>query len=466
MMRVFALWLLLMSFAAVDAFGQPSASLEPVVTANIDPPRVVVGQKVTLVVTVLAPNYMPAPPVLPDFQVRNAVTRPLGVINQVETREGTSYAGVRYEFAIYPQEEGSFAIANQKITVTYAAEPPQSRSLTVDVPSLAFEAFIPEPAQNLDPFVSSNMLSFEQAVNRSSPELKVGDSITRTITTKADGTPAMLLPPATFARIDGLALYPDQPSVQDNVDRRTGALSATRIDEATYILERPGDYTLPPMELAWWNAHDSKIERTRIDAIAMHVADNPALRAGAGPEERAPERRWRDYIDVVRDNWLLVAFIVAMLALVSWFAPSALRTVREYNARRQTAYLASEAWSFAQLRTATRGGDPAKVYFALLDWLRRFEPISPDHDLGALKKAAQDPELDREIASLETHLYAPTAERDASWAARKLLRSVTAARHRLQASESVRERPKMLPGHVNPVVAQSQIDSRWRPVAR
>jgi len=466
MIRAFALWLLLTSFVAIDAAAQPSASPEPVVTASIDPSRVVVGQKVTLLVTVLAPNYMPAPPVLPDFQVRNAVTRPLGAINQVDTREGTSYAGVRYEFAIYPQEEGSFAIANQKITVTYAAEPPQSRSLTVDVPSLTFEASIPEPARNLDPFVSSNMLSFEQAVKRSSPELKVGDSITRTVTTKADSTPAMLLPPVTFARIDGLALYPDQPSVQDNVDRRTGALSATRIDEATYILERPGDYTLPPIELAWWNAHDNKIERTRIDTITIHVADNPALRSGAAPEGDVPDRRWRDYIDVVRDNWLLVAFIVAILAFVAWFAPRAMRTIREYNARRQTAYLASEAWSFAQLRTASRGGDPAKVYFALLNWLRRFEPLNPDHDLGALKKAARDPELDREIASLETHLYAPAAERDASWAARKFLRSVTAARHRLQKSGSTRVRTKVLPGHLNPVVAQPQIDPRWRPVAR
>ena len=148
-------------------------------------------------------------------------------------------------------------------------------------------------------------------MKRSSQELKVGDSIARTVTTKADGTPAMLLPPVTFKRIDGLALYPAQPSVQDNVDRRTGALSATRIDEATYILERPGDYTLPPIETAWWNARENKIERTRIDAVSIHVADNPALRA-AVPLESSTVWKGRDFIDAIRDHWLLTIFTLGI----------------------------------------------------------------------------------------------------------------------------------------------------------
>src|SRR5215831_1893529 len=59
-----------------------------------------------------------------------------------------------------------------------------------------------------------------------------------------------------------------------------------------------------------------------------------------------------------------------------------------------------------------------------------------------------------------THLFSPGAERDTSWAARKLPRSVTAARRRRQESGSARVHPKMLPGHLNPVAAQSQIDPR------
>ena len=465
MTRIFIYWCTLAMFGASNTLAQQTPTPEPTVSTSIDPARVVVGQKATLLLTVLAPNFMPAPPILPDFQVRNAVTRPLGAINQAETRDGITYAGVRYEFAIYPQEEGSFAIADQKITVTYAAEPPQTRTVTLDVPRLAIEAFIPEPAQNLDPFISANALSFEQGVKRSSQELKVGDSITRTVTTKADGTPAMLLPPVTFTSIDGLALYPAQPSVQDNVDRRTRALSATRIDEATYILERPGDYTLPPIELPWWNARENKIGRTRIDAVSIHVADNPALRA-AVPAESSTVWKGRDFIDAIRDHWLLTIFTLGILTVIAWFIPAAIRSIRQHIARRRTAYLASERWSFAQLGAASNGGDPAKVYFALLDWLRRFEPLGPGHNLDALKKAARDPSLDRELASLEAQLFSPQAEQGASWLERKLLKSVRAARRRLRNSGAAPALPKALPDHLNPVVAQPQIDPRWRPVAR
>src|SRR5262245_46702233 len=143
MTRIAAYFFLLLALLLSVASAQQPAVPEPIVRATIDPPRVIVGQKATLRVLVLGPNYMPAPPVIPDFQLRNAVTRSVGAINQVETHDGVSYAGVQYEFAIYPQEPGAYAIANQQITVTYAADPPKSREVTIPLPRLAIQACIP-----------------------------------------------------------------------------------------------------------------------------------------------------------------------------------------------------------------------------------------------------------------------------------------------------------------------------------
>jgi hypothetical protein len=53
-----------------------------------------------------------------------------------------------------------------------------------------------------------------------------------------------------------------------------------------------------------------------------------------------------------------------------------------------------------------------------------------------------------------------------SLAARKFLKRLKATRHRLQGSGSAQVLPKVLPDQLNPVVAQSQIDPWWRPVAR
>ncbi len=461
MMRFVAYGLAFAGFAARLALAQP-APPEPTVTVTLDPPRVMVGQKTTLAVTVLAPNYMPAPPVIPDFQVLNAVTRPVGAVNQTETKDGVTFAGVRYEFAIYPQEPGSYVLANQQVTVTYAADPPNTRKVDIALPRQTFEAFIPGAAQDLEPFVAAESIAAEQKVERSSQDLKVGDSIKRIVTVKAKGTPAMLLPPAAFARIDGTALYPGQPSVQDNVDRRTGALSATRVDEGTYMLERAGDYTLPPIELAWWNVRDGRIERTRVDAVTLHVADNPAQHIGGQGEGTATAWDWRRPTLWILDHWLLTAAVLLTLGAVSWFAPAIARGLRQRMEARQSAYLASEAWSFAQFRAAIHRRDPEKAYFALLDWLAR---LSPAGTIESLQQSAQDPLLDKEITSIETNLFGPQDAAGVAWSPRRLLKRVTIARRRLRPARAV-TRETALPGELNPPTPQRHTGFSRRPVAR
>jgi hypothetical protein len=100
------------------------------------------------------------------------------------------------------------------------------------------------------------------------------------------------------------------------------------------------------------------------------------------------------------------------LGALPWLAPLAVRTVRQSAAQRRSAYLNSEACWFAQLKAAGHDRNPAKAYFVLLNWLQRFEPLAPRGDLDALKQAAADPELDREIATIQTALFAPqTGER-------------------------------------------------------
>ena len=53
-------------------------------------------------------------------------------------------------------------------------------------------------------------------------DLKVGDSLARTITVEAADLPAMLLPPVRFAAVDGLSVYPDQPTLADKAGERGG----------------------------------------------------------------------------------------------------------------------------------------------------------------------------------------------------------------------------------------------------
>ena len=106
-----------------------------------------------------------------------------------------------------------------------------------------------------------------QSVEGALPNLKVGDAVIRTVTIEAEGIPAMLLPPLTLVAPTGIAVYPDPPSLQDRSDSRTDVLTATRIDRATFMLQQPGDYVLPAIDLAWWNLGDQTIQRARAGEV-------------------------------------------------------------------------------------------------------------------------------------------------------------------------------------------------------
>src|SRR5262249_50005608 len=121
------------------------------------------------------------------------------------------------------------------------------------------------------------------------------------------------------------------------------------------------------------------------------------------------------------------------------------------------AYLNSEARWFSQLKAAGHNRDPARVYFALLNWLQRFEPLSPRGNLDALKQAAADPELDRELAAIETDLFAPQTGAASDWSPRRLLKRVSLVRRRLLRSMPTQPRQKILPDSLNPVMSRPQV---------
>ena len=415
--------------------------LDPIVRVTLDPPRVVVGQRTTLRIEVLAPNYMTAPPELPTFQVRNAVTRQLPTANINEQHDNLTYAGVRLEFAISPQEQGTYAIAGQKIRVRYAAEPPATREVEIALPQVGFEAFIPNAAADLRPFVSATKLTVEQTVERSSEQLKVGDAVTRMVTITAEGPPAMLLPPQSFAEIDGLRKYPAQPALDDKSAGRSGDSVAMRVDAATYMLERPGQYALPAIDIRWFDVATGKVEVAHADAAAFTVAGDLGSDDSSGRTWT-----WRDVVDVVAVRWPIALAAAVVLAILAWFAPRGISAVAKAIWRRRAAYLQSEAWAFRQLRAARGAG---RTYSRLLAWLQRFEPIGADRSIASLTLAARDPALQREISALQNELFSPD-RRTGGWSRRALMRHVASARRELRRQSHLDREVAGLPRYINP----------------
>jgi hypothetical protein len=449
-------------FAVAPAMPQTAAP-QPVVRSTLKPAQVVVGQPTTLVVEVLAPNYMTKPPIMPDFQIRNAITRTGSTLNMSDRQGDVTYAGTRYEFLIYPQEAGLYAVPAQTITVTFADNPPHTRQAEVPVPATNFEAVIPNAARDLDPFVSATGLSLQQEIHPSSDSLKVGDAITRTVTIKAEGAPAMLLPPTTFAPVTGARIYRSQPRLNDQFDQRADVLTSTRTDSATYMLEAAGTVNLPALEIAWWNVKDQKIEHATAESRSFTVAGGPSPSRAAS--ERSGLSAPRRFILFVLEHWLAVLSAIVALAVLIWASPPVLRYLDRYLRHRREVYRQSETFAFRELRRIARRGDPRLTYRALLFWLSRFEPAAPARTVRALIAWAKDPALARETDALEHRLFATGSTAD-KWSGGRLIRAIESARHRARLQHPDRAIAHSLPVNINPQPSIAGLPQLSRPVAR
>src|SRR6185437_13305410 len=99
--------------------------------------------------------------------------------------------------------------------------------------------------------------------------------------------------------------------------------------------------------------------------------------------------------------------------LLGWFAPQLARRIVLRHRQRRQAWLQSESFFFSRLRHAARCGDARGAYFALLDWLQRFELASPRPSAEAFETAAHDLTFAQEIGALEVHLFAPLQQASA-----------------------------------------------------
>jgi hypothetical protein len=140
---------------------------------------------------------------------------------------------------------------------------------------------------------------------------------------------------------------------------------------------------------------------------------------------------------------------LVVLIAFAWTATAAARRFVTGFRYRRAAYLNSEAWSFQQLRTAARTKNARDIYFGILGWLQRFEPLGQDRTIGVLVAEARDGELKRQIEALQSDLFASVAG-NPDWSPRKLMRQIGRARSTLRIRSTRGDEMSALPRQLNP----------------
>jgi hypothetical protein len=125
-------------------------------------------------------------------------------------------------------------------------------------------------AEHLPGLISTHELRLTQTwVLEPKQVARLGDAFTRTLTLSAPDVPGIVFPPLPLAPVDGLAVYPQQPVVQDQVER--GTFLGTRTQTVTYVCERPGVVILPAVHLPWWDVQQQQLLQVSLPALTLEI---------------------------------------------------------------------------------------------------------------------------------------------------------------------------------------------------
>ncbi len=378
-------------------------------------------------------------PELPD-----AVIEKLGDDNNFNTQiNGVDYWVTERKYAIFPQKSGQMEIKPLQLTaqVVTSTRPsfsgffnPQmtqtqrvtSQPVTLDVK--------PVPASfNGRHWLAAEQLYLKEEWSGDPQKMKVGEPLTRTLTVLANGSTVSQLPELNTAKpaVSGaegadaqLKSYPDQPVLQEQ--KKADGVIAFREEKIALIPSKAGSYTLPAIEVPWFNTKTQKMEiakipETSLTALEVEGAQQAPQIPAAPPAAQAAKIHTKPLVQTQQSNiWLWVSVFLALgwlATLIYLFSKrrGAKQTVIDDSANR----IRLED-SLKNLKKACHANDPFAAKEALLAWARQKGTGEANLiSLGAIA-AQSDARLRDEILLLNQVLYGKDADQ---WQGKKLFQA-------------------------------------------
>jgi hypothetical protein len=273
------------------------------------------GQRVTLVVELLAPGFFSGAAVFDAPNMPGTVIVPPSgspVVSN-EDVDGVSYTVQRHELAVFAHRAGEQTIPPFAVRFAFKRQPldKQSVQASVKTPELHFTTKAPPGTEKLGSLISGRELQGTETWQPQPGPAKVGDAFTRTIHFSAPDIPGMAFPPFHAAKVDGLGVYAKPPEVLDQSDR--GTIHGERSESVTYVCQRPGRFTIPGARFQWWDIEARQLKTIEFPGCTLEVAPNPAMASATAETPGPAPFSWKLVI-----RWLAVALVIALAGWGSW----------------------------------------------------------------------------------------------------------------------------------------------------
>jgi len=359
------------------------AEERPIVRAEISPETVAVGETIELRVTVLVPTWFTRPPIYPNIELANAITRlPDDSSFSMRERVGNdSWSGIVRTYEISPLYGANYKLSGQSISISYANPGSDPITVDVEVPEVSFQGSVPAGAASLDTYIAGRSLNLSLSVEGEIDDLDVGDALVLSYTAELEGLPAIFLPPlAPPLLFEGVSVYADAPILEDGTVAR-------RSEKLTMVFDAGGEFVVPDLKLDFWNTETESIESAGVDGLVISVT-GPVAAPVASAET---EPRWLLWISIIVGLSVLVGIIYV-------FGSVALARLRAIAEKRRQ----SEPYAFGLLLTALKANNAEEAYRAMLRWLKR---LNPGMSMRQLAREHGDESLSSDLESLSRMNY-------------------------------------------------------------
>ena len=207
----------------------------------------------------------------PPDDIENAYVISRGDITRTYARRNNrQYSVLVQKFVLFPEISGKINIPSisveARVTRAGSSMTFPARSEEVNLEILP----IPDEYPTDHPWFPSTRVQISDNFNKESlDDLKIGDTIERTIVIRAVDNHSSDIPNYEFPVPDGVRQYIELPDF-DDADLGT-EIVGTRNIHSTILFTQAGEFTFPSVSIHWWNTDTHKLESYFVSGRTVNV---------------------------------------------------------------------------------------------------------------------------------------------------------------------------------------------------
>lgn len=225
---------------------------------------------------------------LSPLNIDNSFVEELKQSQYQRSINGKTYNTYEIRYAVFAQASGKLTIpsvvahgvqiTNRQRSSAFS----QSYSQPVRSKSQPFDITInPPPANAAKPWLPAKRFSITESFSQAPENLKVGDSLTRSITLNAVGLSHEQLPTIKAVELQGIKIYQEVETQETKASAQN--VTSTKVIQQTLVFTQAGKYELPEIAIDWFDTQNQKNQTATLKGLSLDIAANPAL-ANSAPK--------------------------------------------------------------------------------------------------------------------------------------------------------------------------------------